>query len=71
MELNITKDNGEIVSAKYLRARVVAALSKYRRIYTLAERNAAIADTLDNPEWMQRKAGYTVGAIIREVERKI
>ncbi len=70
-ELNITKDNGEIVTAAYVRRRVISALSRWRHIYTIDERRAAIKATLDNPQWLKSKRGQTVGSIIREIENKI
>jgi hypothetical protein len=69
--LHITKDNGEIVSHKYVVRRVSSALSRWRHIYTLAERRAVFDATVNNPEWMRRKRGQTVGSIVREVEGEI
>jgi hypothetical protein len=66
--LHITKDNGEIVSHKYVLRRVSSALSKWRSVYTLAERRAVMDATVNNPEWMRAKSGRTVGSIVREVE---
>ena len=63
-----TKDNGEIVSRAYLRRRVISGLSRWRRIYPLEARRAAIAATLDNAAWMRARNGQTVGSIVRAVE---
>lgn len=66
-----TKDNGEIVTQQYLRTRVTAKLSRLRRLYSLQERRAVIARTLDNPEWMAGRNGQTVGSLEREIEREL
>lgn len=71
MEIIITKNNGEIVSRKYLRSRVISALSKWRRLYSLEERRAVIAKTIDNDEWLCRHNCETVGSIIRGVENEL
>ena len=71
MEIIITKDNGEIVSRQYLRARVSAGLSKLRRLYPINKRRKAIAETVDCDRWLQRRNGQTVGSIIRAVESTI
>jgi hypothetical protein len=67
----ITKDNGEIVTQAYLRARVVAYLSGYRAIYPLDRRHAAIKRTVDNADWMRGKSGQTVGSICRAVSFEV
>lgn len=67
MEYNITKDNGEIVSAGYLRRRVMARLGRFKRHYSLVERQATINRTIENPDWMKVRFGYTVGAIAAAV----
>lgn len=67
MSIEITKDNGEIVTHEYLVRRVSAHLSRLRRVYTLEERRAAIAETVNNPQWMRRHNGQTVGSICRAV----
>lgn len=71
MEIQITKNNGEIVSRQYLRRRVASTLSKWRRVYGIDERRAVISKTVDCDSWLLRHNGQTVGAIIRSVEREL
>lgn len=71
MDIQITKDNGEIVSREYLRKRVVSGLSKWRRIYSATDRRNAIANTVDDDAWLKRHNHETVGSVIRAVERCI
>jgi hypothetical protein len=71
MNIEVTKDSGEIVSRKYLRSRVSSALSRRRREYSLEERRAVIAKTIDDDLWLARKHGQTVSSIIREVDMEL
>lgn len=63
-----SKDNGELVGRRYVRDRVASDLSRWRSLYSLERRRAAIAATVDNDEWMRRNHGCTVGSVIRDVE---
>lgn len=71
MEIQITKDNGEIVSRSYLERRVSSHLSKLRRIYSVAERQAVMAKTVKDDAWLKRRNCQTVGSICRDVERQL
>lgn len=64
-----TKDNGDIVHLPYVRQRVVTHLSRrWRTIYPVAARRAAIAATLGSESWLKFRNGQTVGAMVRDVE---
>lgn len=70
-DLMITKDNGEIVTRQYIRTRAMNRLYRFRHIYSLEERRAAIAATVGNDEWIKRKYGQTVSSVLRAVEAEL
>lgn len=63
-----TKDSGEIVGRPYVVEPVRSALGKWRRLYDLEARRAAMERTVLDDGWLRRRAGNTVGSIVRDVE---
>lgn len=70
-DLIFTKDTGEIVSRAYVRERASQHLSSWRRLYTLEQRQSALASTIDDDAWLSGRNHQTVGSICRDVAKQL
>lgn len=62
-----TLNNGKIVGRPYVRRRAVNALARLRRLYSLDDRRATLAATIENDAWMRARNGNTVASVVRDV----
>lgn len=69
-EISFTNTRGEIVGRPYVREYARRKLARWAgsNVFTLDVRKAALAETVDNDEWLGFRAGMLPSAIARDVE---